>query len=75
MGIETKSLGELIDQLITADIRTWFAQEIIMDESLSLDERFQGALNAQKGNKRRNELIRAIDKLLDQESTPDEKTY
>jgi len=64
MGIERKTVGELIDQLISADIRCWFAQDNIMDNSLSDEERLKAAEIAQKSNARRTQLIRAIDGLL-----------
>lgn len=64
MGIERKTVGELIDQLITVDIRTWNAQDDLMDESLTDEERLQAAILAQKSNARRTRLIRAIDELV-----------
>ncbi len=64
MGIERKTIGELIDQLITVDIRTWNAQDDLMDESLTDEERLQAAILAQKSNARRTRLIRAIDELV-----------
>lgn len=64
MGMERKTVGELIDQLITVDIRCWMAQDDIMDESLSKEKRLEAAIMAQKSNARRTQLIRAIDELL-----------
>jgi hypothetical protein len=64
MGIETKTVGALIDELITADIRCWMAQDDIMDTSLPEAERLKAAETAQKSNARRSSLIRAIDARL-----------
>jgi hypothetical protein len=76
MDINEKTVGQLIDELITTNIRTWFNQEKLMDNSLSESERLKEAINAQCNNKRRNSLIRAIDKSLEQsENSPAEKTY
>jgi hypothetical protein len=76
MGIETKSLGFLIDQLITTDLRCWFAQEDIMNESLSEHERLQAAIKAQEQNSLRSKLIKAIDDMTNQEfSMGGDKTY
>jgi len=61
MGIETKSLAFMIDQLITTSMRCWFAQEKIMDMSLSEHERLQAAINAQVQNSIRSKLMKAID--------------
>jgi len=63
MGIETKSLAFLIDQLITTNLRCWYAQEQIMDESLSDSDRLQAAITAQKQNAIRSKLMSAIDKM------------
>jgi len=64
MGAERKSIGELIDALITADIRCWMAQDDIMDAKLSDSKRLDAAITAQKSNARRTGLMRAIDELL-----------
>lgn len=63
MGIETKTLGFLIDELITTDLKCWFAQEDLMNLSLSEEERLAAAIRTQETNSRRNQLIRAIDVL------------
>jgi hypothetical protein len=76
MGAEIKSVGFMIDELITTDLKCWFAQENIMDKSLSEHERLEAAIKAQQLNDRRNQLIRAIDiKLGDGENSPTVKTY
>lgn len=64
MDVTTKTTGELIDQLITNNIRCWHAQDDIMDESLSDKERLDAAILAQKTNARRTSLIRALDERL-----------
>ena len=61
MDISVKTIGQLIDELITTDLRCWFAQEDIMNEALPTEKRLEGAINAQKQNAKRTELIRAID--------------
>jgi hypothetical protein len=66
MGIETKTLGFLIDELITTDLKCWFSQEALMDKSLTEGERLQAAIRTQETNSRRNQLIRAIDELMGQ---------
>lgn len=76
MSVKEKSFGEILDSLITTSIRCWMAQEIIMDENRSEAERLQGAITAQKSNKKRNELIRAIDEIMGMsDRSPDEKSY
>jgi hypothetical protein len=76
MGIETKSIGFLVDELITTDIKCWFAQENLMNKSLSEHERLDAAIKAQQLNGRRNQLIKAIDeKSNDAAFSPTSKTY
>jgi len=62
--ISQKTVACLIDELITADIRCWMAQDRLMDESLTDKERLASAITAQVSNKRRSDLMRAIDKRL-----------
>jgi predicted CoA-binding protein len=64
MNIETKTIADLIDALITTDIRCWWAQEGITNEGLSDKDRLKAALIAQSANKRRCDLMRAIDQRL-----------
>lgn len=72
----TKSVGFLIDELITVSQKCWWAQEAIMDENLTESERLQAAIRAQEMNNLRNRLIRAIDSSLNQEDlSPTTKTY
>jgi len=63
-NIREKTPGQMIDELITVDMRCWFAQEKIQDMSLSDSERLKFAELAQQYNARRTELIRAIDASL-----------
>lgn len=68
--------GQLIDSLFTTDYKCWWAQEKIMDMSLSEEERLKAAIQAQEYNAKRTKLIRTIDELLDfSENTNTEKTY
>jgi len=73
--ITKKSTASLIDELITNNIRCWFAQEAVMSE-IESDKVAEAAKLAQKTNKRRNELIRAIDGRLGEKAISQfEKTY
>lgn len=64
MTASQKTTATMIDELITACIRCWMAQETLMNEKLSEQERFKAALLAQQTNKRRSDLMRAIDERL-----------
>ena len=77
MGIETKSLSFLIDQLITVSHRCWNFQNLIMDETLSEHDRLQAAIKAQKQNAIRSQLMEAIDIMNDggEFTMGGEKTY
>jgi hypothetical protein len=75
MSIDMKSIGELFDLLVTADVKCYMAQEKIADKNTSHADLVTYALQAQAMNKRRNELIRAIDKRLGDDNTVTEKTY
>lgn len=76
MGAEIKSVGFLIDELITTDLKCWFSQEDIMNESLTTEQRLQAAIRAQQMNDRRNQLIRAIDEKLGEGNlSPTSKSY
>ena len=70
MGVETKTIGELIDELIVVNIKIWH----LVDKGYAGDG--EAAVKAQRFNERRGQLIRAINKQL----TPDimnvmEKVY
>ena len=76
MDIGNKSVGFLIDELITTSMKCWFAQEDIMNQELPETVRLEAAIRAQQMNARRNALIRKIDELLGQgELSPTSKTY
>jgi len=76
MGIETKTLGILTDELITTNIKCFMAQERIFDDSLSDEDRFKASQDTHSLNARRNKLIRAIDELFgNQDNSPSSKTY
>jgi hypothetical protein len=68
--------GQLIDLLFTTDYKCWWAQERLLDKSLSAEERADEAKKAQEYNAKRTNLIRTIDMTLGfADSTNTEKTY
>jgi|WetSurMetagenome_2_1015567.scaffolds.fasta_scaffold121077_2 hypothetical protein len=74
--IKIKTLGVLIDELFTTDHKCWEAQDKLMDSTFTESERLQASIQAHKLNKRRNELIRAIDESVGQiNNSVTEKTY
>ncbi len=75
MGIEIKSTGTLIDELMTASQRCWHAQDKLMDKSLSTETRLAAAETAQLANAQRSKLVKAIDERLDGASNVAGKTY
>jgi hypothetical protein len=76
MDIRLKSVGILIDELITTDIKCWYAQEDVMKNDHSPVKQATAAKRAQELNARRNQLIRAIDKALGQSDiSPTDKSY
>lgn len=76
MNIETKTIGELVDQLITASLGCWHAQDKITDPVSTNEQIAQASLRAQKLNKRRCELVAAIDRRLGENFDPTtDKTY
>lgn len=70
-----KTIGELIDSLITTNLRCWMAQEDIMNESLSESQRLQAAIRAQEQNAKRSQLIAAINDALGETGFTSTKTY
>jgi len=60
MGIETKTLGQLIDELTIVNIRIWHLIDRVTAKTATPEE----ALAVQKFNGQRTELVRAIDKIL-----------
>lgn len=75
MEVTNKTIGQLIDELITTDMRAWFAQDKIMNTALSNDERLFASVEAQKFNIKRNALIRAIDEKFGEKFSVDRKSY
>lgn len=76
MDISRKSIGIMIDELITTSMRCWFAQEDIMNKDLPDDKRLEAAERAQTMNARRSALIKAIDTALgDENISVPTKTY
>lgn len=76
MGIENKTVGMIIDELITTDLKLWYKQETVMNPNSTKEEVADAAIEAQKLNKRRNALIQAIDRLIgNSEFTTTNKTY
>lgn len=75
MEISQKSLGILVDELITTSLKCWAAQESICSETNS-ETIAIAAKHAQSLNRRRNDLIRAIDAAVGQSDlSPTPKTY
>ncbi len=73
--IELKSISFLIDQLITASIKCFMAQDKLM-ASENTEEIAKYAKIAQQTNAQRCELMRAIDgRLGETDITVSEKTY
>lgn len=76
MTIETKTIGELIDGLITASLGCWHAQDDIGRSGASESEVASASIRAQKLNKRRCELVAAIDRRIGEKADPTtDKTY
>lgn len=75
MDVTKKSLGMLVDELITTSLKCFMAQERVMN-SESDTEVCAAARIAQEMNARRNLLIRAIDERTEDEfASPSGKTY
>ena len=74
--ITTKTTAQLLDEFVTNQLRCWFSQEDIYNESLSDEERLQAAIRAQETNSKRTELIRVLDERLNSPGvTNTSKTY
>ena len=84
--IARKTAGVLVDELITTDIKCFMAQETIMKtrrypaddgrEAVAVRAIAAASEQAQTLNRRRNELIRAIDDSVGQAAaSPTGKTY
>ncbi len=59
-----KTPGEIIDQLITTNLKIWHFMEIETDETKTMEERFEAGQIVIKLNKKRNELISGLNNLL-----------
>jgi hypothetical protein len=71
-----KTVGELIDALITTDIKCFMAQEHQANPLLTNEERLDSANKVMELNKKRCNLTRAIDQRLGMSSgTVTLKTY
>lgn len=70
-----KTVGELIDSLITTSMRCWFAQEDIMNEKLSTEQRLAAAIRAQEQNAKRSQLIGAINEVFGDSGFTATKSY
>ena len=75
--IGQKSIGFLIDSLITTNLRCFNAQDLIMNENLSEHDRLQAAIRAQEQNAIRSMLMKKIDEFFGQSniSLGGTKTY
>lgn len=73
--ISSKTIGELIDALITTNLRCWFAQEDIMNPELSENQRLNAAIRAQEQNAKRSQLIGAINDYFGENGFTSTKTY
>lgn len=60
------TIGELIDRLITSSQKCWYAQDKIMDPSLSDEEIVKYAKLAQMTNIDRSKLVKEIDTFFGQ---------
>lgn len=75
MSIETKTIATLIDELMTTSQKCWHAQEKILDKTLSERERLDAAEMAQNANRKRCELMTAIDHRFGEGKGSLKKTY
>jgi len=73
--ISIKTIGELIDQLFTTNMRCWVAQDNIFDETLSPEKQLEAAKEAQRQNAKRSQLIAAINEVMGQTGFTATKTY
>lgn len=72
--ITRKTTAQLIDELISTNLKCWFAQEQVCQET-DPELVAEAAKLAQATNARRNALIRAIDARLGETLTSLPKTY
>ena len=69
-----KTLGDIIDSLITTNLKIFYYIEVETNESKSEHERFEAGQTVIKLNKKRNELISGINQLMGEEDL-NIKTY
>jgi hypothetical protein len=76
MDITKKSIGVLVDDLITTSMKLWHEQEKYNKPGVTDDELGKAFRSIQGLNARRNKLINAIDSILDPETfSTSIKTY
>jgi len=74
--IEIKTTGQLLDELITNNVKCFMLQEKLMNEILSDKDRSDVAVGIQRTNSKRTDLIRALDSRLNSPGvTNAEKSY
>jgi hypothetical protein len=76
IDVKSKSLGMMIDDLITTSMKLWYMQEIRERPGVTLEELGEAFNKIQSLNVRRNALINAIDAEFDEDvATTTLKTY
>lgn len=60
MTIEIKTMGQLVDELIIANLKVWHLIDRVMEGTATIDD----AQAVQQFNQQRSELVRAIDRRL-----------
>lgn len=76
MDVKSKSLGILIDELITTSQKLWHLQDVVEDKKNEDKVVAEAFRKIQHLNVRRNLLINAIDEKLDSGTfSTTEKTY
>lgn len=73
MDVNTKSTGQLVDELVTVSQRLWHAQDSI--KTLSNEEAGKLAKAMLALNSQRNQLMRAISLRIDGQDSGSDKTY
>lgn len=75
MPVEIKTTATLIDELCTVSQKCWHAQEDVMNEALPALQRHAAAVAAHAANKRRCELMRALDRRFNEAGGVLAKTF
>jgi hypothetical protein len=75
MDIAKKTIGELIDGLVTTNLRCWTYQENLLNESFTDEQRLKFAIMAQEQNAKRSQLIGAINEYFKEQGFTSTKTY